>query len=396
MKRTVITGLGVVSPIGIDAEHFYQGLLSGESAFGIETTNYTGHGEGCLSARISKNLHDIIISDLGPDFLSAGAGMRFGVHAAKQALFDSNLNLKIEDVGDVPVFMGNSEGEQALFENYLQTGKEIDQVNTLGFESDSIPRKISQIFSLTGPAVSIHNTCASSNFALDAAVREVRSGRCRVALCGSSDPFSLKFWTGFNSLSCLGPSGCKPFASDRGTIVISEGAFLFVVEDYDFAIARGAKIYAEIISIGISNDAHHLTNPDAEGVKLAMRRAFDDAKINTSQISFVCAHATGTVANDKNETSVLSDIFGQDKIPPVVAVKSTLGHMMAAAGAANIAATCLSFRHGLIPPSLNSEPADETLKVPVVKNKPQQIQGNFALVNAFGFGGNNAVVILKR
>ncbi len=390
MKKAVITGIGVVSPIGINLQDFYNSLLKGEAIFTPEENGYNGHGNGQLSSRISAQDHKKMIEELSDSNIYDGEGTRFGVYAALQAIHDSNLILNENTMGPIPIYIGNSEGEASILSRALEDDKE----TTFGFESDAIPRQISSRLGLSGPVITFHNTCASANMALEAAVRDIKHERCQVALCGASDPFSIKILAGFNSLKALGINGCKPFASDRKGIVISEGAFVFVVEEAEHAKARGARIYAEILSVGISNDASHLTNPDPNGIKLAIVRALNQANIAPSMISMVFAHGTGTLANDKTESSVLTEIFNESK-PAVCAIKSTVGHMMAAAGAANIAAACLSFYYGQIPPSKRSEPLDPSIDINVVTNVPTATTGEFALVNAFGFGGNNAVAILR-
>lgn len=390
MKRIVITGLGVASPIGITLKNFYDSLLQGNCQKERESKAYSQHGDQFDSIRISKE-DCAAMSGQIPKAFSFRPGLTFNIYATMKAIKDSKLPENLIKGESIPCYVGNSEGETSLLERYVEDPK---NTNNNGFCGYDIAHETLKFLQSSGPAISFHNTCASSHIAMRAGLDYIKYGNSKIALVGACDPFSLKIQSGFTSLNALSDSGCRPFDRDRKGIVISEGAVTFVLEEREHAIARGAEIYAEILGIGISNDAFHLTSPSKEGIELAIRRCMKEASVGADDIDTVFAHATGTPANDKTEASVFNSIFSTGHKPAICAIKSTLGHMMSAAGAANTLAGCLSYKYRLLPPSKTTQHLDADVNV--VRENPLRHYPNIILSNAFGFGGNNAVVLLAR
>lgn len=388
MNKAVISGIGIVSPLGITTGSFYDNLCSGMSNFSIEDLVYEKYQKGFVSSRVEKRDLDTILDAVGDSYRDT-PGIAFAIYAARQALTDSSLDLP--SGSKVNVYSGNGDSESTLLDRYLASGKvKLPQM----YSSHCISKEISRSLGFRGDNITMHNTCASSIIALEAGVDDIESGRSKVSICGATDAFSNKIFAGFSSLKALVSDRCKPFSSERKGIVISEGAIFFVLEEQEHALERGADIYCEINGIGLSNDSFHLTKPSPYGISLAIREAATKSQLNFDDISCIYAHATGTKANDYAEYEALSNCFSDIPIPPIVAIKSSLGHMMAVAGAANVASAALSIKHGVLPPSLYSQPIEDLFKIDLVE-KVRVTSPKTILCNAFGFGGNNGAIIIS-
>jgi nodulation protein E len=255
---------------------------------------------------------------------------------------------------------------------------------------------ISMEFGLTGPAFAVSSACASSNHAIGLAFQMVRSGMVEAALAGGSEAMltfgGLKAWEGLRVMS---PDACRPFSAGRNGMVQGEGAAVFVLEPREAALARGAKILAEIAGFAMSSDASDIVLPNPDGAARAMRGALADAGLAPDAVDHINAHGTATTANDRSEAAAIAEVFGNRPIP-VTATKSLHGHLIGAAGAVELLAVILALRDGLVPPTAGYLGPDPACPVDLVTGGARQANPRVALSNAFAFGGLNAVLALRR
>jgi nodulation protein E len=257
--------------------------------------------------------------------------------------------------------------------------------------------RVSLEYGITGPVFTISTACSSANHAIGQAFRMVRSGEVDVAVAGGSEaPLSMGFLKAWEAMRVVSPDTCRPFSRDRRGLILGEGAAVLILEPFDRARARGAKIFGEIAGFGMSSDAHHITQPSAVGAARAMRAALSDAQLAPEVIGYINAHGTATLANDATETEAIRSVFGEHTGKLLVSsTKSMLGHALGAAGALEAAATLGALRAGLIPPTANFTATDPACDLDVVPNTPRTAQIEYALSNSFAFGGLNAVLIFR-
>jgi nodulation protein E len=258
--------------------------------------------------------------------------------------------------------------------------------------------RISLEFGITGPVFTISSACSSSNHAIGQAFWMVRSGAVDVALAGGSEaPFSLGFLKSWEAMRVVAPDTCRPFSLDRRGLILGEGAAMLVLEPLEAARARGAQVWGEIAGFGMSSDAHHLTQPLAEGAARAMRAALVDSGAPPEAIGYINAHGTGTSANDATETEAIRAVFcaHADRLM-VSSTKSMHGHALGAAGALEAAATLAALRGGIIPPTANFTAPDPACDLDVVPNHSRPAEVEWAMSNSFAFGGLNAVLVFRR
>jgi len=253
-------------------------------------------------------------------------------------------------------------------------------------------------FGITGPTFTISTACASSAHAIGQAFSMIRSGQCDVALTGGSEaPFSFGILKAWEAMRVVAPGVCRPFSRDREGMILGEGAAMLVLESLEHALARGATPIAEIVGCGMSSDAHHITQPSAEGAAKAIRMALRDAGIAPQQVGYVNAHGTGTGVNDSTETRALHLAFGEHA--PRLAVSSTKamhGHTLGAAGAIEAAATIVALSTGILPPTINYSAPDPACDLDYVPNEAREATVDYAISSSFAFGGLNAVVAFRR
>jgi nodulation protein E len=257
---------------------------------------------------------------------------------------------------------------------------------------------ISMEFGITGPSFTISTACSSAGHAIGQAYWMVRTGATDLALTGGSEaPFSFGILKAWEAMRVVSPDTCRPFSKDRRGMILGEGGAMFVLEPLEAAVARGARIHAEIVGFGMSADACHITQPSAEGAARAMRAALRDARLAPEQIGYINAHGTATPANDPTETKAIRCIFGDHagKLP-VSSTKSMHGHALGAAAALECMAAVIALRDGVLPPTANFNEPDAECDLDVVPNQSREAQVEYALSNSFAFGGLNAVLALKR
>jgi nodulation protein E len=401
MNRVVITGIGVVSPVGCILENFWQALVEGRSAIGPFSIARSER----LSTRIAAQVSQF---DSASSFTPKQLGLldrfsQFAVGAARAAVADSGLDISEQLAMEVATIVGNASSGQttlddAYFKLYSENSRRLHPLTIPRLMTSAGASHITMDLSLKGPTFSVGTACAAGTHAIGLAFHMLRSGQAPVAVAGGAEAClttgTIKAW---ESLRVLSHDTCRPFSRTRSGLVLGEGAAILLLEERDHALARGARAYAEILGFGMSADASDITASDPSGAARAIRAALKDARKNADDVDYVNAHGTGTMQNDRSETAALRDVFGSDvRRVAVSSCKAVLGHGLGAAGALEMAATALALYRGTIPPTANFEETDPDCDLDVVPNIARQATVNVAMSNSFAFGGLNAVLLASR
>ena len=264
---------------------------------------------------------------------------------------------------------------------------------------EAVTANTARAFGIRGPVNLITTACAAGNYALGYAAHQLRSGLVDMMLVGGSDPMSRIAYTGFSSMMAIAPERCQPFDRNRKGMVPGEGAAILVMEREQSARSRGARIYAELAGVGISNDAYHMTapHPEACGAIRAMSRALGSASVTTADVDYISAHGTGTAANDKIESLAVRRVFpDRAAATPMSSIKSMLGHTMSAASALEAVACVLAIERGVVPPTINYEERDPECDLDYVPNHAREMRVNVAMSNAYAIGGHCSSIVLRR
>lgn len=402
MKRVVVTGIGVISPVGTGKSAFWTALLAGKSGIGpvtaFDSTNYAAHIGGEVRD-FDSTCH---VRQQHPAQMGRASQMAIG--AARLAIEDSAVALDSIPRRRIGVSMGTTSGEPLFVEHYndarKQNGDDAVAPQWMAlYPCHVIPTHVAMEFSLHGPSIMIPTACAAGNYAIGYAYDLIRTGRADVMLAGGADAFSRIPYMGFARLGAIAPERCQPFDKNRKGMVPGEGSGMLVLEPLDAAVGRGAHVYAEVLGYGVSCDAHHMTaaHPQADGAIRAMTAAMKDSGVGTGDIDYISAHGTGTPTNDRIESLAVRTLFGE-RAPkvPMSSIKSMLGHTMGAASAIEAAACALALDTGWIPPTINHEEPDPECGLDIVPNQARQTNPRIVLNNAYAFGGNNASLCLGR
>jgi 3-oxoacyl-[acyl-carrier-protein] synthase II len=402
MKRVVITGLGLIAPVGVGRKSVWEALLQGRSGIApvtsFDTTEYPVH----MGAEVKD--FDALRFVRRQPVESMSRGSHLAVGAARLALEDACLDLISYDRRRVGVCMGTTSGEPLLVEKYNDTrkaqGLEAVPAEILPqYPCHVIPTNIAIELELHGPCLMIPTACAAGNYAIGYGVDLIRTGEVDLMLAGGADPFSRITYMGFARLGAIAPDCCQPFDKNRKGMVPGEGAAVLVLEPLESALVRGAKIYAEVLGYGISCDSHHMTaaHPQGDGAVRAMAMALRESGLTPDRVDYISAHGTGTHVNDRVETLAVSRLFGgiAPRVP-MSSIKSMLGHTMGAASAIEAAACALAIDSGVIPPTINYQESDPDCDWDYVPNQARETHPRVALNNAYAFGGNNASLCLAR
>jgi 3-oxoacyl-[acyl-carrier-protein] synthase II len=397
-RRVVITGLGVVSSIGIGVSAYGDGLKRGASGIsalrGPNTQGFPfSHG---------GEVHDFDatrwVRRLDPDTL--GRTSQFAIAAAYLAIADADLDPESLGRLGCAVSIGTTDGESLATDLLCQawashgprplTAQAIRKV-----PADRLAVSVAHELDLHGDALTIGTACAAGNYALGNAFDMIRSGEADLVLGGGAESMARKSLAGFYRLGAIAPARCQPFDVNRRGIVVGEGAAMLLLETLEGARARGARIYAELLGYGLSCDAGHPVAPDCGSIATCMRRAHHNAGIDPAEVDYVCAHGTGTLVNDAVEARAIREVFGEH-VPPTSSLKSMLGHTMGAASALGAVACALALADGFMPPTINSEQPDPECNLDCVPNEARAASLRVVQNNAFAFGGNNAIVVFRR
>lgn len=400
-RRVAITGLGAITALGRDVAQFQDALSAGRCGIRpLETVDRTRlrFTNGAEVGGYTPAEH---FSEKELDLLDRFA--QFGLIAAREAVRDSGLEWTHELRDSAAVVTGSSLGgktfeEQAYAGLFGEQARRPHPLTVPRGMSNAAASHISMEFRLRGPVYNVSTACASSTHAIGQAFWLVRSGVAELALAGGCEspfmPGHLRMWEGLRVVS---PDTCRPFSKDRRGMILGEGGAMLVLEPLDAALARGARVHAEIVGFGMSADAHHVTQPSAEGAARAIAAALRDADVSPEQVGYVNAHGTATTANDPVETEALRLVFREHAARLAVSsTKSMHGHALGAAGAIEAVATALALREGLLPPTANFNEPDPACDLDYVPNEARRAEVEYAISNSFAFGGLNGVVVLRR
>ncbi|MGI6555472.1 MAG: beta-ketoacyl-ACP synthase II [Bacillota bacterium] len=407
-NRVVITGMGVLSSLGIGKEAFWESLVQGRN--GISTvTRFDASG---YPTRIAGE-----VRGFDPrDYMDRKEARRmdrftqFAVAAGMLGLQDAGIDLSRENPDRVGVFLGTGIGGTETFEEQhrILLDKGPNRISPL-----FVPMMIGNMgagqvsiqFGLRGPNVTIVNACASSANAIGEAFKVLERGEADIILAGGAEaaitPMAMAGFCAMKAMSTkndVPEKASRPFDAQRDGFVMSEGGCILILETLEHAKARGAHIYAEVIGYGCTADAYHITapEPEGEGARKAMEMALNDAGIQPDEVNYINAHGTSTLMNDKYETLAIKKLFGEHAYSLAVSsTKSMSGHLLGASGAVEVAATALTIENGIIPPTINYETPDPDCDLDYVPNTSRQQPVNVALSNSFGFGGHNVSIALR-
>lgn len=407
-KRVVITGMGVVSPIGCGLDNFWNGIKTGKCGIDEITAFDTEEFSVKLAAEVK---------DFNPnDYMEKKEAKRmdrfcqFAVAASQMAMDDSGLNLKDENIKRIGVIIGSGVGGI----NTIET--ELTKLHTKGPSKVSpffIPMIISNMasglvaikFGVQGINMSVVTACASGANAIGESFRKIQTGFCDVMIAGGSEasitPATI---AGFSSMSALCTSRDKnrasiPFDNERGGFVMGEGAGMLILEEYEHAKARGAHIYSEIVGYGATCDAYHMTTPEPNGygAAAAMLSAIEDAGIDKEEIGYINAHGTSTPYNDKFETLAIKNVFGEYAYSiPVSSTKSMTGHLIGGAGAIEAIVSSMALKEGFLPATINHMVDDPDCDLDIIPNIGRNVEISYVLSNSLGFGGHNTTLLFKK
>lgn len=398
-NRVVITGLGAVSGIGLGTSEFLAGLRSGRSAAkpitAFDTQGFE-HANGCeiVDFDPGKWIRNFDIEDLG-------RASQFSVAASRMALEDADLDEEYLAARRCLISIGTTDGESRdldqLVETEVREGPErMDRRVAARVPAGRLSATVAREFKLTQvEAVTLPTACAAGNYAIGYGYDAIRTGEVEFALCGGADAMCRKTFTGFYRLGTIAPEVCRPFDVNRQGILTGEGAGVLLLESLESALARNARIYAEVLGYGLNCDAYHPVAPNQDSVAQCMQLALDGAGVKPEDVDFVSAHGTGTKANDVTEARAIRQVFGDDT-PRTVSIKSMLGHSMGAASALSSIACALAITEGFIPPTINHVETDPECNVDCVPNEALEADLRVVQNNGLAFGGNNSVVIFGK
>ncbi len=397
-RRVVITGIGVISSIGISKDEFWKNLIAGKSGISevtiFDTSEFDNHRGGEI-----KNFNAYKFMEFSHDM---GRASQLALAAAKLAINDAGLNLLKTGRENIGVIIGTTMGEGQIIEKIDKEWVKFDEEKIPQdlialYPGNALSENISFKFSLKGASLAIPAACAAGNYSIGYGFDLIKAGKSKAVIAGGADAFSKIAFTGFNRLFAVAPEKCQPFDKNRKGMMVGEGAGIVILEELKEALKRKAKIYAEVLGYGLSCDAFHMTAPSKEGIKKAMVKAMKEAGIKPKDVDYISAHGTGTPSNDKTECAAIKDVLGEyaNEIS-VSSIKSMLGHTMGAASAIEAISCCLAIVDGAIPPTINYETPDPECDIDCVPNVAKRKKVDIALNNSYAFGGNNACLVLKK
>ena len=408
-RRVVITGIGVVSPVGNDLASFWESLKAGRSGIG-QISAFDTEKFDCKIAGEVRGYDPTPYYKTPKDVRRTDRYTQLAVGAAKMSLDDSGLDLASIDLDRAGVMIGSGVGGLATMET------QVAQMQTKGPDRTSpfmIPMMISNMASgfismehgLRGPNMAIVTACATANHCMGEAWRIIKFGDADIILAGGSEacivPVGIAGFAAMRALSLRNDEperASRPFDKERNGFVMGEGAGVIILEEYEHAKKRGAKIYCELAGYGLTADAYHMSAPmpEGEGAARCMHMAMKHAKVNPQDVDYINAHGTSTPIGDACETKAVKRAFGESAHKVAVSsTKSMTGHLLGAAGAVEMAACVMAMRDGVLPPTINLENPDPECDLDYVPNKAREKKVKVAISNSFGFGGHNSSVLIK-
>lgn len=396
--RVVVTGLGVISNVGIGRDAFRDAMRAGtcvvSNITAFDTTGY-------------PYAHATEVQDLGPltdEYAtlakSYGRSACFAVLAARQAMADAGCDGHSIAAERVGVVLGTTDGESQVIDAIIRTwaahGPEaVQSSDWRNAPAHRIAEAVSEDLDLSSDCLTVATACAAGNYAIGHAADIIAAGEADIMLCGGVDSVCRKTYSGFFRLNAITPDRCRPFDAHRSGILTGEGAAILAIESLDHAIARGARIYAEILGYATNCDAHHMVAPHRDSIARCIRAAHARAGIVAHDVDFISAHGTGTRTNDVVEVGAIRDVFG-DTPPPTVSIKSMIGHTMGAASAMGAIAGVLGMENDFIPPTVNFREQDPECPIDCVPNVARLGRNDIFENHGFAFGGNNAILLMRN
>lgn len=407
MRRVVVTGLGMVSPIGNTVEESWNNALAGKSGIGVITQFDASSFGSCIAGEV-KNFEV-------EKYLPAKEARRFdrfiqlGIAAAIQALDDSGLTFEGEEAERAGSAIGSGIGGLPIicqnYQSYMERGeRRISPFLIPGAIANMVSGQLSIMRNLQGPSLAYSTACTTGLHSIGEAAWMIRRGDADVMVAGGAESTVCPLGVGgFDNMHALSrrnddpATASRPFDKDRDGFVLGEGSGVLVLEDYEHAKKRGAKIYAEIVGYGLSADAHHITTPSAEGPMRCMKNAMRQAGLNPSDIQYLNAHGTSTSVGDVNETNAIKLAFGEDAKKLVVnSTKSMTGHLLGGAGGIESVFTVLALKNQVSPPTINIFNQDPECDLDYCANVAREMPIRYAMKNSFGFGGTNGSLIFGQ
>lgn len=414
-RRVVVTGLGTVSPIGNNVPETWENAVNGVSGAG-PITHFDAYLFKTQFACEVKNFDPNSCMDRR-DVRKVDVDTHFGVASAVEAINDSGLNFETEDCNRVGVIFGEGIGGIGALEDEMRAYA-LNQENGPRFSPFLLTKMISDMtagiisirYGLKGPNYVTTSACASSSNAIIDAYDQIRIGRADVIIAGGAEAAICPTGVGgFNAMHALSvrnddaKGASRPFSKSRDGFVMGEGAATLILEEYEHAVARGAKIYAEIVGTGLTADAYHITSPhpEGEGAYRVMEAALVEAGLNVGDVDYINVHGTSTYAGDIAEAKAIKNLFGEHAYKlNISSTKSFTGHLLGAAGALEALLTILAMENGIVPPTINHEEGDDDPDIDYgmnfTFNEAQKRDVKVALSNTFGFGGHNACIAFKK
>jgi beta-ketoacyl-acyl-carrier-protein synthase II len=407
-RRVVVTGMGAITPLGLNAATTWENLIAGKS--GIDVLTRVNPDD--FPAKVAAEVNEFIPED----FIDKKEARRmdrftqFAVAAAKMAVEDANLTITEENATRVGVWIGSGIGGMETYEEQFRTGLEKGWRRVSPFFVPMIiPDMASGQVSIQLGAKGINSctvtACATGTNSIGDAFKAIQRGDNDIIISGGAEaPLVHMSFAGFSSAKALSfnpdpTTACRPFDKNRDGFVMGEGAGILILEALESAQKRGAHIYAEVIGYGSTSDAYHLTaiEPGGPGATRSMQMALNDAGVEPKEVNYINAHGTSTPLNDGNETLAVKTVFGEQAYKiPMSSTKSATGHLLGASGGIEAIFTIKAIENNLLPPTINYETPDEECDLDYVPNQAREHQVNVAMSNSFGFGGHNATLIFKR
>ena len=405
MHQVVITGIGIASPLGIGVETFWQNLLAGKSGIGpLEGEDFAN-----LPVRIGARVWEYRADEHfdRKEARRMSLSSQLALVAAKQAIEQAQLTGDAVNPAEIGVMIGSSIGGFAasdpVFRDYYVRGRKSAMVIPLSMNYGP-SANVSIRYGFQGPLFTVDAACASAAHSMGYAYNLIRTGQLDIAVTGGADsPFStgvMEAWATMKALSTRNEDpaeASRPFSLDRDGMVLGEGAGILILESAESAIQRGVPILGEIKGYGASGDSYHITQPHQQGPALAMQRALKDSGMTVEQIDLINAHATATPQNDSTETAAIKAVFGERAYHlPIIGLKGALGHSIAASSGIQAVSCVLALRDQIVPPTLNVAVPDPACDLDYVTEGARQVALRQVMMNAFAFGGSNAVLVVGR
>jgi 3-oxoacyl-[acyl-carrier-protein] synthase II len=406
-RRVVVTGIGLVSPLGNTTEETWAGLVAGRSGADYITRFDTSQHTVRFAAE-TKGFEPLNFVEK-KEVKKMDYYIFFAIAAAQEALADSGLKITPENAEEIGTYIGSGIGGFGVFER--EHTKMIEggpgRISPFFIPASIVNLAAGHVSMMTGakgPNSAPATACSTGAHAIGDSFRIIERGDAVAMICGGSEgaitPMSVGGFASMRALSTRNDDpqrASRPFDKDRDGFVIGEGAGILVLEELEHAKARGARIYAEVVGYGMTSDAHHITLPDMDGPRRVMLKTIKDAGITPAQVDYINVHGTSTPVGDKNETNAIKAAFGEHAYKLAASsTKSMTGHLLGGAGGLEAGITALAIQHQVIPPTINYETPDPECDLDYVPNAARQAQIHYALSNSFGFGGTNAALLLKR